>query len=96
MRRPKKIHSSLVSIFNYDKLTGNSSIYSSKITVLLEGQIPSEGRALRGDLCQYFGNVFRERSMMSLTHSVDPSIRPMFTRCFLTMTNVIQTCINFH
>ena len=28
-------------------------------------------------------------------HSVGPSIRPIYTRCYSTMTNMIQVCRNF-
>ena len=29
-------------------------------------------------------------------HSVDPSIRPVCTRCYFTMTYMIQVCSDFH
>ena len=35
------------------------------------------------------------RTSIRDTYSVDPSIRPMCTRCGLTMANMIQVCSNF-
>ena len=30
------------------------------------------------------------------TYSIGPSIRPVFTRCCFTKTNMIRVCSNFH